>query len=112
MNEIANLAGTLKTYLSKNHDDTIILPVELIEQVTEELERQQQEILKVVEDYDTLIEVAHKMKARSRAIENAAGTAVEYHMVGCNAANLFDTNVMDHLMQKLGKVLNGEETPL
>jgi hypothetical protein len=110
MNEIANLAGTLRTYLSKNNDDTIVLPVELIEQVTEELARQEQEILKVVEDYDNLIEVANKMRLRSRAIENAAGTAVEYHMVGCNAANLFDANVMDHLMQKLGKVLNGEET--
>ena len=101
MNEIANLAGTLRTYLSKNNDDTIVLPVELIEQATEELERQQQEILKVVEDYDNLIEVANKMRLRSRAIEHAAGKAYEYH-----------ANIMLDLMNNLGKVLNGEETPL
>jgi hypothetical protein len=111
MNEIAILAETLKSYL--NDDATsCYIPTVLIERTIEELKRQEQEILKVVEDYDNLIEVAAKMTARSRAIENAAGTAVEYHMVGCNAANLFDANVMDHLMQKLGKVLNGEEVPL
>jgi hypothetical protein len=110
MNEIANLAETLKDYLKADPNADCAIPARLIEQVIEELARQEQEILKVVEDYDTLIEVANKMRLRSRAIENAAGTAVEYHMVGCNAANLFDANVMDHLMQKLGKVLNGEET--
>jgi hypothetical protein len=111
MNEIAVLAGTLKSYLNDDADGCMI-PTVLIEQVIEELKRQEQEILKVVEDYDDVLEEAKKMKLRSRAIENAAGTAVDYYMVGCNAANLFDNNVMEHLMFKLGKVLNGEEVPL
>jgi hypothetical protein len=110
MNEIANLSGTLRSYLNDDADGCMI-PTVLIEQTIEELKRQEQEILKVVEDYDNVLEEVNQMKLRLRAVENAAGTAVEYHMVGCNAANLFDANVMDHLMVKLGKVLNGEETP-
>jgi hypothetical protein len=110
MNEIAVLAGTLKSYLNDDADGCMI-PTILIEQTIEELKRQEQEILKVVEDYDDLLEEANKMKLRLRAVENAAETAVDYHMVGCNAANLFDANVMVHLMENLEKVLNGEEIP-